>query len=102
VAAALVLLPAREECLRELDGACLREVDHAASPLLRDDLAFLAEPAGAPRESGACADVAETARWGGSALLHCVRDGTTAASVLVVRTEAGWRLREIAPSGEEP
>lgn len=101
-AAATVLLSAREVCLRELDGACLREVDHAASPLLGDDLTFLAEPAGVAPVSGGCGDLAETARWGGSALLRCERDGTTAASVLVVRTEAGWRLREIAPSGERP
>ncbi|GAB2972117.1 serine/threonine-protein kinase [Frigoribacterium salinisoli] len=101
-AAARVLLRAREECLRELDAACLHEVDHASSPLLGDDLAFLAEPAGAPRESGACTGLTETARWGGSALLRCERDGTTAASVLVVRTEAGWRLREVAPSGGGP
>lgn len=99
-AAAAVLLAAREECLHELDGACLLEVDDAASPLLSDDLALLQAPAGARPEPGACSDLVETARWGGSALLRCERAGTTAASVLVVRTEAGWRLREIAPAGE--
>ena len=100
--AAAVLLAARQECLHELDEACLLEVDDAASPLLGHDLAFVRAPAGERPEPGVCVDLVETARWGGSALLRCERAGTTAASVLVVRTEAGWRLREIAPAGEGP
>jgi len=100
VAAASVLLAAREECLRDLVGSCLREVDHEGSPLLAADLAFLAEPGAIAPGEADCQELVERARWGGSALLACDRPGTATASVLVVRTEAGWRLRELVP-GED-
>ena len=63
--------------------------------------AAVAEPAGGAATPAKCTTVDEAARWGGTALLTCARAGTTAASVLVVRTEAGWRLREVVTSGGE-
>jgi len=97
VAAASVLLAAREGCLRDLVGSCLREVDHEGSPLLAADLAYLAEPGATAPSEADCQELVERARWGGSALLACDGPGTATASVLVVRTEAGWRLRELVP-----
>jgi len=95
VAAAEVLLAARRECLRDVTRSCLEVVDQPGSPIaLRDD-AVLDDPSLA----GAATDDLEltggASRTGGTVLLGATGPDGEPASVLVMRTEAGWRLRDV-------
>lgn len=96
-AAAVVLLTTRADCLRELDAGCLAAVDQADSAALRTDLAWIAatvdgEPVGEvpALRPGA---VTGTQPLGGAAVVAV--DGTPPASLLLVRSEAGWRIRDV-------
>jgi len=97
VAAALVLLEARESCIRELSAECFDDVDQPNSSALDFDRALVASIlAGA--ESGSLppvdtAAVELTQRLGDSALVSLGPDGEP-ASVLLVKGEAGWRIRD--------
>jgi hypothetical protein len=95
VAAVSVLLLARVTCVREPSRSCLADVDQAGSPVAVADARVLDEP-------GTTADVvlpvrveSEVQRLGDSVLLDCRTADDEPASVLAVRTEAGWRLREV-------
>ena len=97
VAATAVLLAAREECIRELSAECLDGIDQQGSAALAADrelVAAIAEgggPSSVPRvEAGG---VALVQRLGDSALVSLGADSEP-ASVLLVKGEAGWRIRD--------
>lgn len=100
-AAVIALLLRREECFRELSVLCLDEVDQLGSAALasdRDALLDLREgrEAAAPEVAAVRPRVVE--RLGDSALVE-VGDETAPASLLVMRSEAGWRIRDWVVGG---
>jgi hypothetical protein len=104
VDAARVVLDARLACFlaRPAAAACLEDVLDGTSALLGEETAALSvSGAGASRDySGARLSLVES--WGGAALVGVVPDAARApkskpASLLLVRSEAGWRLRAVFP-----
>ncbi|NYG19848.1 hypothetical protein BJY17_000595 [Agromyces hippuratus] len=99
LAAVHALLARRAECFDQLDLACLETIVQAGSAAEADELAAM----GVARDGGDAppafdpAGIALTAEMG-SAVLVTVPYATSErepASLLVMRGEAGWRLREI-------
>ncbi|ARC57022.1 hypothetical protein AS850_08030 [Frondihabitans sp. 762G35] len=97
-----LLLAHREECLRSLDADCLTRVDRAGSPLARDDAAAVADPSLLATRPVAVELGEQTNAFDDTVLFDAVlrpgssRNGNSEpASVLVVRTEAGWRLSDV-------
>ncbi|KFF60779.1 hypothetical protein JF66_02010 [Cryobacterium sp. MLB-32] len=103
VRAVTELLIQRSVCLDSASVMCLDSVDQAGSPAMATDRALLMHI-----KQGEQTESAETRGWGDAALVE--RTGNMAllsvlpaeptgdskpASVLVVKGEAGWRLREI-------
>ena len=96
-AAARALLDLRADCFRELSVLCLDAVDQAdSSASLADAAAILA----AQEDGGIAADgvvldgKTETVeRLGDTALVRVIPPDAEPASVLVIRTGAGWRIR---------
>ena len=97
VAAARALLTARTACL-QADSApgCLDDVDEPGSPIAAADAAGSvsgADPLGVPGN----ATLVLAGRVGDAAVIALAGDGrpeTSSASLLLVRGEAGWRLRD--------
>jgi hypothetical protein len=89
------LLSRRAECLREVSVLCLDDVDQQGSAALDDDRqvldAVLADGAVPPPLSADGAAVVE--RLGDSALIALAPDSDP-ASVLLLKGEAGWRIRD--------
>ncbi|MCU1527001.1 MAG: hypothetical protein JWP75_764 [Frondihabitans sp.] len=108
-AATRLLLRLRAACLAVLDAECLRGVDDAGSSALEADLAAVDDPALlAGRPIGLTLTLAVN-RLGGSVVYRAATDVASAheddqqtaritepASVLVTKTEAGWRLRDVS------
>jgi serine/threonine protein kinase len=92
-----LLLAERTRCIADLSVLCLDSVDQAGSTALADDRALidglLAGTAADYREVEGTSPVLRE-RLGDSALLT-VGEQSSPASVLMIRTEAGWRVREI-------
>jgi hypothetical protein len=93
--AAELLVTLRADCLAALDADCLAAVDQAGSPALHADLAAIDDP-------GRLNDLAieleiteEVNRVGGSVLYSALADEKQPASVLIARTQAGWRVRNV-------
>ncbi|SDH41569.1 hypothetical protein SAMN04515691_1584 [Leifsonia sp. 98AMF] len=104
VDAARAVLDARHSCFtaRPAFSDCLTGVLDEGSPVVAEETAALgAEGAAAKRDfSGATLSLVE--RWGGAALVSAAPDSTRTpksepASLLLVRIEAGWRLRAVYP-----
>jgi hypothetical protein len=95
VAAAEVLLVARRDCLRDPSVSCLAAVDQAGSPAAAADSTVLEDPSATDGLVLPVRVESEVQRLGESVLLACWSADDEPASVLVVRTEAGWRLREV-------
>jgi hypothetical protein len=107
-AAAPALLRLRASCLRRGDVGCLAEVDETGSPVEDADRSAIASGASAALDDGAL-HVADSLgpgrRLGNSALIGLrpeVAPGSQAsaaerrpASLLIVRGEAGWRIRDL-------
>ncbi|HWU46835.1 MAG TPA: protein kinase [Humibacter sp.] len=102
VAAASALFDARSRCLRGRSAACLASVDERTSPVYADDVDRTARTS--TRDAGDEADYAQFGvslieRIGGSALvaLSPPSGATDAepATALVIKGEAGWRIRQI-------
>ena len=108
VSAVVALLRARSRCATARSIACLHLVDQDASPLLAADSAQLAEHKQLTVADGADASLVE--RTGNSALIELGPATATdegpapptpdagaarATSVLAIKGESGWRLREI-------
>ena len=97
VAAALVLLETREVCIRDLSVACFGDVDQRDSGALEADREIVLAILGGG-ESGALPVVDPDAvvlvqRLGDSALVS-LGPNSEPASVLLVKGEAGWRIRD--------
>lgn len=95
-----VLLATRERLLREQDIEGLLAVDEAGSPALAEDTAAATTPRQAPITP--TADAATGARvvsaLGGAVLVSLAPDSDP-ASLLMVRGEAGWRIRHWVAAG---
>jgi Serine/threonine protein kinase len=101
VAAAEALLRARSQCLRHRSAGCLEAIDEPTSPLYQAD-AHPTEVSG--HTSKGAPDYAEFGvslieRIGGSALVALAppvdAENAEPATALVIKGEAGWRLRQI-------
>jgi hypothetical protein len=100
VAAGRALLELRDECFATLDIACLETVVQAGSALeARDRAAMQAARDGgtAPEPEFELTAIEVAADMGAAVLLRLPRTAAERepASLLVVRGEAGWRLREL-------
>ncbi len=89
-----LLLRLRADCFRALDAECLAGVDEPGSAALAEDERVVADPAlleSAPEL------VVGTAinRLGGVVLFDATSSNDKPASVFVVKTETGWRVRSI-------
>ncbi|MEO5919589.1 MAG: protein kinase [Pseudolysinimonas sp.] len=102
IAALAELFARRERCFRELSVLCLDGVDEggsAASEADREALRAMLEGGDAP-PSLHLATATLTERLGGSALVELGPDSDP-ASVLLMKGEAGWRIRDyLAPLGD--
>lgn len=96
-AVAAELLELRASCLRSGDRACLSAVVQPGSALEADDLAGLASGGMADDASFDLGTLAVSGTMGQAVLLQLAYDDAERqpASLLMVRSEAGWRLREI-------
>lgn len=98
-----VLLQAREECIRSVSILCLDGVDQAGSAALAEDQSRVRAL------QGSSGSVAETPtveipeaprefhveeRLGGAALVTVSGANSEPASILMIRSEAGWRIRD--------
>jgi eukaryotic-like serine/threonine-protein kinase len=112
VVAASALLRLRLECLREQSEICLQGVNQAGSIALAADLSELrrrvALPGAGAWPGGAAADAPPpepptlVERLGGTAvvsvppaLLGDASPDAPPASLLMIRSEAGWRIRDV-------
>ncbi|MCD2442095.1 hypothetical protein LQ757_07365 [Agromyces sp. SYSU K20354] len=100
VSAAAHLLELRASCLASLDQACLAQVAQPDSAIERADLDLLAQArsgSAMPPDSFALDAIAVTAEMGSAVLLSVpyLDAQREPASLLVMRGEAGWRLREL-------
>jgi len=96
VEAAALLLARREECLRELSMLCLDDVVQAGSAAQADDLALVRAVLGGeeyPPVTIVEGDPVLVERLGDSALLD-LPTGSEPASLLLLRTAEGWRIRQ--------
>jgi len=98
------LLNARHDCFiaERPEASCLDRVIEAGSSLHRSEAAALGSENAVQERDCRGAVLALEQRWGDAALLAVAPgdgDATSAdkqpASILMIRTEAGWRLREI-------
>lgn len=102
VEALVALLAAREQCIRDLSVLCLDEVGHTGSSALASDQALIRElQSGGEQPKRLLADPADitlTERLGDSAIL-ALGDGADGkpASFLLMKGEAGWRIRDYLP-----
>ncbi|GAA1756044.1 hypothetical protein GCM10009747_12830 [Agromyces humatus] len=100
VSAAVHLLELRASCLATLDQACLAQVVQPDSAMERADLDLLAQArsgSAVPLDAFALDAVAVSAEMGSAVLLTVPYADAQRepASLLVMRSEAGWRLREL-------
>lgn len=96
LAAAEMLLDRREECLRDLSVLCLDDVVQPGSAALADDAALIRavrEGSGYPDGTVLTGTPVLVERLGDSALID-LPEGSEPASLLLMRTEAGWRIRD--------
>jgi serine/threonine protein kinase len=95
-----VLLRARSTCYRDLSVLCLDDVDEASSEAFTTDAAAIQQA----QQGAELAPVAQrqsvvlVERIGDTALLSLAGNGKP-ASVLIIRTKAGWRIRDYLSGG---
>ena len=100
VSALVVLLAARRDCLVQLSEQCFTAVDQTGSAALGADRALVRDVRGGAElpvlDPVSQESVKLLQRLGDSALLSVASAGANSkpASVLVMRTEAGWRVRD--------
>lgn len=99
VAAARWLLDRRASCFEMLDLGCLDAVDQPGSAIGasdRDAIALGRDGAGQPAPRFDPTSIVLTAELGGAVLVHAETVAEREpASLLMVRGEAGWRLRDV-------
>ena len=95
VAAFEALVAARDGCIRELSVLCLDGVDQAGSAAMDDDVALIHSiENGSGGESFTASDAALVERDGDAALVSYESSlNDKPASALLVKSEAGWRIR---------
>lgn len=96
VQAAHRLLGIRHDCIERGEAECLTEADQADGPLLAADRALIAAHSpGSATPALSQLSIAETV--GDAVVISVAPAGETTkpASVLVIRTDAGWRLRAL-------
>ncbi|CAN5160316.1 hypothetical protein BH09ACT5_BH09ACT5_09050 [soil metagenome] len=97
VAAVIVLLRVRATCIRELSVECFGDVDQRDSSALRSDREAVQEILAGGEAGGLPVvepeEVVLTQRLGDSALVS-LGPNSEPASVLLVKGEAGWRIRD--------
>ena len=101
--AARALVTARERCLSSLSVICLDRVDEVGSAALEDDRATIrtAQQGGElpdPLEGAAGGAPVLIERLGDSALVR-LGDDPASASLLMVKGEGGWRIRDVIAAG---
>ncbi|MET1016567.1 MAG: hypothetical protein ABWX76_07095 [Leifsonia flava] len=96
LAAAAALLSARQTCLKLGESSCLAAVDQASSPLDEADRHALSS-GGDPQSLLPSDAITLIGRTGDAAIvaLPAPTAETPAASLLLMKGEAGWRLREV-------
>jgi hypothetical protein len=95
VHAAFRLLHDRRSCLEHGDEGCLAAIDQADSPLFAADSALLSAGQGT-KVSPELSQLSLTETVGDAVVISIGASETTKpASVLVIKTEAGWRLRAL-------
>jgi len=96
-AAAAELLALRDTCLSTADPRCLAQVVQPGSALERNDQARLSDETPAEAAGYDLDAVTVAGTMGGAVLLRVPVVGVERepASLLMIRSEAGWRLREI-------
>ncbi|NNC10664.1 protein kinase [Planctomonas sp. JC2975] len=95
VKAAAALLKRRSTCFARSESGCLADVDQEGSPLLEADIALMAR-GGRPTDTPTEARLSLIESMGATSVIAVAPDDaetTKPASLLVIRTEAGWRLR---------
>lgn len=99
IAAARELLAARAECIARLDTACIERFAQDGSPIVVDDVALIARARNGEDVSGAFdpGSIAVVGEMGGAVLLSVefIRPERHVASLLLMRSEATWRLRDL-------
>jgi hypothetical protein len=106
VESATILLRAREQCIRDLSVLCLDDVVQPGSAAASSDAALirgLRDGGEYPGGEVPTGDPVLVERLGDSALLD-LPPGSSPASVLLLRTTNGWRLRQYfeIPGREAP
>lgn len=89
-----LLLRLRADCFRALDAECLAGVDEPGSAALAEDKRVVADPALLESVPEIVVGTAIN-RLGGVVLFDATSSNDEPASVFVVKTEAGWRVRSI-------
>jgi hypothetical protein len=100
VAASVALVAARTACIEALSVLCLDGVDQAGSAAIEaDENLIRTVQQGGQKPAAIIADHAELVqRLGDSAMIRIIATPPNAPmSLLVVRGDAGWRIRDIAP-----
>jgi hypothetical protein len=95
-AAAAALLEIRTSCLASADVECLAAVDQPGSPIEARDRALIEQGAADPLPTANLDAIAVVADLGDAVVLSVpdVAAEGEPASLLMMRSEAGWRLRE--------
>lgn len=104
VDAARAVLHARHSCFakRPARPDCLSGVLDEGSPFAAEEAAALGAEGAAGKRDYTGAQLSLVERWGGAALVGAAPDSARTpesepASLLLVRSEAGWRLRAVYP-----
>jgi hypothetical protein len=96
--ASTILLTARDRCIRDLSILCLDSVDEASSAAFASDAALIQRMQnGGEISKPVVADSAPltlTERLGDAALIG-LGSPTGSGSMLVIKTKAGWRIRDV-------
>lgn len=104
VAAGVALLGARADCIREASILCLDHVDQAGSAAMEADAyrVRIVQEGGIESPEPSIVGIAPTLvdRLGDSALLSLDRAGSAVGTLLLVRTEQGWRIRDLVFAGD--
>lgn len=97
VVAATELLTRRAECFAVLDPNCVRQYAQPGSAAETDDRRLIQRLRDGEQVSDDIGTGATTlvSDMGGACLLNVERPGREPASLLVVRSEAGWLIREV-------
>ena len=102
LAALPALLARRSDCFRDLSELCLSDVDEHGSSAWEDDRAALSALVSQAQQPVLLAadDATLVQRLGDSALVS-LGPGTEPASLLLLKGEAGWRIRDYLAGGDD-